>query len=75
MTCVSVAIAGQARLRSADRYDIVIPRVRTAIRQRLRAAAPNIWNLLPMTVRNTNSREQFIVLFYFCCGKSAGRIY
>jgi len=44
MTRVSVSIiAGRARLRSADRYDLVTPRVRTVhFRQRsFRAAAPN----------------------------------
>jgi len=53
--------AGRVSLQSADRFDFVTPRVCIVrFEQRsFRVAAPNVWNLLPMTVRNNNSLKQF----------------
>ena len=61
--CVTVdSVTARAKLRSADRRDLIVPRVRTARfgPRSFRVAAPTTWNELPPHLRDTRiSREQF----------------
>lgn len=63
--CVPVStVPGRSSLRSADRGDLVVPRTRTAKlgRRSFTAAAPAIWNSLPLHLRSPSiSRGQFSV--------------
>ena len=61
--CVSVdSVAARARLRSANRGDMIVPRTQT-VRYGLRSfrvSAPRTWNTLPPTLRDINvNRELF----------------
>jgi len=60
--CTPVAdVSGRAHLRSAERYDMLIPRTRTDFgRRSFQVAAPTVWNSLPVQLRSTLiSRRQF----------------
>jgi len=60
--CIAVStVAGRAHLRSADRCDLVIPRVRTVRfgRRSFYSAAPSVWNRLPLAIRRSDSRNVF----------------
>ena len=57
-----VSVPFRSRLRSADNDDMIVPRTRTARYgpRSFRVAAPQIWNMLPPHLKNSNvSREQF----------------
>jgi len=52
----------RSRLRSADNDDMIVPRTQTAHYgpRSFRVAAPQIWNMLPPHLKNSNvSRKQF----------------
>ena len=56
------SIAARARLRSADRRDLIVPRVRTVRfgQRSFRVSAPTVWNSLPSHLRSVDiGREQF----------------
>jgi len=57
-----VSVHFRSRLRSADNDDMIVPRTRTARYgpRSFRVAAPQIWNMLPPHIKNSNvGREQF----------------
>ena len=59
---VIVSVPFRSRLRSTDNDDMIVPRTRTARYgpRSFRVAAPQIWNMLPPHLKNSNvSREQF----------------
>jgi len=57
-----VSVPFCSRLRSADNDDMIVPRTRTARygQRSFRVAAPQVWNMLPPHLKNSNViREQF----------------
>jgi hypothetical protein len=56
------SVVARARLRSADRHDVIVPRTRTIRfgKRSFRVSAPTVWNNLPSKLRGPDTnREQF----------------